>query len=154
MASSRSKLSNAVAVELTVVAAIIFWLAFDSAVMESASKVLCIFNDKFGASPAADNTTLLPDIAADKVIILLLPVCSVPYCVTKAFVPSCTTSASVTPVSVLALSSISITYFAALNDACANVSILSDAESTSVLEVVTVTPTVASDVLALEIGIL
>ena len=72
----------------------------------------------------------------------------------KAFVPSWTTSASVMPVSVLALSSMIIRYFAALNDAWANVSMLSDAESTSVLEVVTVTPAVASAVLALEIGIL
>ena len=36
---------------------------------------------------------------------------------TKGSVPSCTTKASVTPVSVLALSSIIIKYFAALNDA-------------------------------------
>ena len=59
-----------------------------------------------------------------------------------------------TPVSVFALSSISITYFAALNDACANESILSVPESTSVLAVVTVTPAVALEVFALEIGIL
>ena len=59
-------MSNAVALELTVVAAIIAWLPFDTAVIESVSKVLCIFNDKFDAIPAAERTTLLPSIAADK----------------------------------------------------------------------------------------
>ena len=122
--------------------------------MESESKVLCIFNDRFGVNPAPETTTLLPSIAADSVIMSLLPVLTVPYCVMKAVVPSCTTNASVMPVSVLALSSISIVYFAALKDSFAKLSMLSDAESTSVLEVVTVTPAVASEVLALEIGIL
>ena len=59
-----------------------------------------------------------------------------------------------TPVSVFVLLSMRMVYLAALNEACANVSMLSEAESTSVFEVVIVTPAVASDVFALEIGIL
>ena len=83
-----------------------------------------------------------------------MPEFTLPYCVINASDPLCTTNASTTPVSVLLSLSTSMKYFAALNDAWANVSMLSVAESTSAFVVVTVTPDVASDVFAVDNGIL
>ena len=105
------------ALELTVVAPIIFWLPLLTAVIESDSKVLCILSERFGVRPAADKTTFEPSIAADKVIMSLFPEFTVPYCATKASDPLCTTKASVTPDSAILACSISIVYLAALKDA-------------------------------------
>ena len=54
---SKSIVSIAVAVELTVTAPIAFWFAFDAAVILSFNKILCIVRFKFGSLPAALTTT-------------------------------------------------------------------------------------------------
>ena len=115
--------------------------------MLSFNNILWIVKFKFVSSPAALTTTLSPDIAAVSVINGTPPELLFPYEVMYASDPSCTTNASTTSTSVLLSLSTLIKYFAPLNVACAKVSIASEAESTSVLLVVTVLPRVASAVL-------
>ena len=143
-------MSTSVAVDDTVTGAIDSVLSYvpSSETIVSFKRIAWTVTLKFASPPDADTTTSLPDIAAVSANNELLPEFISPYVDMYAVVPSCTTSASIFPTSVLASLLTETKSFAPLYVPWAKDTSDSSAESTSVFWLTIIFPEVAAVLLS------